>query len=323
MRLLLTQVATDRFGDRVRALVPDVVLLRMQDDGTVLGPDGPVARDDVRADVAWGTADLFVAGHPVRRYFGTVAHSETVRWFQSPGAGTDDPMFAALLARGVRVTTAHSNSIPIAEYVVRAVLDHFQAASEWRAAQAEAVWRTHEWREVLGSTWLVLGLGAIGEEVATRARALGATAIGVRRSPTGDEPVDEMVRPAEVVGVLPRADVVVLCTPLTPTTAGMVDDAFLGAMRSGSLLVNIGRGALVDHDALRRALDRGTPAGAVLDVVEPEPLPHDSWLWHHPRVVLTPHNSAGGHGRFGRAADLFLDNLARWLAGETLLNEVT
>ena len=321
MQLLLTQVAADRFVERVRAVAPDAVLLRMQDDGTILGPDGPVARDDAGPEVAWGTADLFADGHPLGAFFGLLAHRDSVRWFQSPGAGTDHPVFALLAERGVRITTAHVNSIPIAEYVVRAVLDHLQRAGQWRAAQAASEWRSHEFREVFGTTWLVIGLGSIGREVAVRARAFGATVLGSRRSPQGDEPVDGIVAPDDVPGAVGRADVVVVCVPATSRTVGLVDDAFLEAMRPGSVLVNVGRGTLVDQDALHRALDRGVPEVALLDVVEPEPLPATSWLWSHPRVVLTPHNSAGGDGRFGRMADLFTDNLRRWRDGEPLRNE--
>ena len=205
--------------------------------------------------------------------------------------------------------------------MLRAVLDHLQGAGQWRAAQAEAQWRPHEFREVHGTTWLVVGLGSIGREVAVRARAFGATVLGSRRSPVGDEPVDELVPPDAVPAALARADVVVACVPATSQTAGLVDDAFLGAMRPGSVLVNVGRGSLVDQDALHRALDRGVPEVALLDVVDPEPLPPGSWLWSHPRVVLTPHNSAGGDGRFGRMADLFTDNLRRWREGAPLRNE--
>ena len=321
MQLLLTRVAAERFGERVRAVDPDVTFLRMQDDGTLLGPDGAVNRDDARPDVAWGTADLFADGHPLGPFFGLLAHRESIRWFQSPGAGTDHPVFALLAGRGVRITTAHVNSIPIAEYVLRAVLDHLQGAGQWRAAQAAAEWRPHEFREVHGTTWLVVGLGSIGREVAVRARAFGATVLGSRRSPVGDEPVDELVPPDAVPAALARADVVVVSVPATSQTVGLVDDAFLGALRPGSVLVNVGRGSLVDQEALRRALDRGVPEVALLDVVDPEPLPPGSWLWSHPRVVLTPHNSAGGDGRFGRMADLFTDNLRRWREGAPLRNE--
>ncbi|HEY1117681.1 MAG TPA: NAD(P)-dependent oxidoreductase [Acidimicrobiales bacterium] len=176
---------------------------------------------------------------------------------------------------------------------------------------------------VHGSRWLVVGLGAIGSAVSVRARAFGAHVTGVRRSPTGDEPVDEMIGPHDVLDAVATADVVVLCTPATRHTVGMVDAAFLGSMGPQSILVNVGRGQLLDQVALRRSLDAGRPARAILDVAVDEPPAEDSWLWDHPAVTLTAHTSAGGDGRHARAADVFAANLSRFVADEPLADEVT
>jgi len=167
-----------------------------------------------------------------------------------------------------------------------------------------------------------VGVGAIGGAVAERARAFGTTVLGVRCSPDGTEPVDELHPPEALPDLLPRADVVVLSLPATADTTGLVDDAFLAAMRPDAVLVNVARGAIVDEAALLRALDAGRPDFAVLDVVGTEPLPADSPLWAHEKVVVTPHSSSGGDGRFARGADLFAENLRRYTAGEPLLHEV-
>ena len=176
---------------------------------------------------------------------------------------------------------------------------------------------------MLGTVWLVIGLGTIGAEVAARARAFGAQVIGVRRTPQGGEPVDELVASGQVEEVLSRADVVVLALPATHDTFGMVDEQFLAHMRPGSVLVNVARGSLVDEGALLVALDRGVPEAALLDVTATEPLPPESPLWTHPRVVLTPHTSALGEGRHARAEGIFLANLRCYLADEPLVNVVT
>jgi phosphoglycerate dehydrogenase-like enzyme len=318
MRVLLTAKAHQRFGDRLPA---DVEPMVMAADGTL---PGGTPWEEADVEVAWPTADLFEPEAPLRPFFAFLLQSTTLRWIQSPAAGVDAPVFAELVKRGIRLTTSHVTDIPISEYVLRSVLDHYQRPGEWAASSAERAWRRHDFREVHGTTWLVVGLGSIGGATAVRARAFGATVIGVRRSPTGDEPVDRMVTPAEVPGVLGEADVVVLAAPSTPDTRHLVDDAFLAAMKPGSLLVNIARGALVDEEALVRALDAGTTIeAAVLDVTATEPLPPDSKLWDHPRITITPHDAAGGTGRFARAADLFLDNLERYRAGEPLRHEVT
>ena len=249
----------------------------------------------------------------------------SLAWDQrgKPMAGIDHPVYGRLLERGIRLSVSHINSVPIAEYVLGMVLGHQLRVDEWRVAQAAREWRHHEFREVIGSTWLVVGLGAIGSEVARRAQAFDATVIGVRRKPRGDEPVDEMLHPDDVVAALPRADVVVIAAPATPDTVHLVDARFLAAMRERSVLVNVARGSLVDEDALLAALDRGVPEVAILDVFESEPLPRESPLWAHPRAVVTPHSSSGGLGRHARNIDMYLANLARYRGGEALLWEVT
>jgi phosphoglycerate dehydrogenase-like enzyme len=318
--VLVTETAARRFADR---LDDGVTLLRMQADGTVLRDGEPVEWDDAAPEVAWASADLFDEGAPLRPFFGfLVRRAEAIRWLQSSAAGVDAPVFADLVGAGVRLTTSHVTDIPIAEYVLRAVLEHFQQAHQWRANQEQRGWERHDFREVAGSTWLVVGLGAIGTAVATRAAAFGATVLGVRRRPDGDEPVAEVLTPDALLDAVPRADVVVLSAPATADTTHLVDAAFLERMKEGSVLVNIARGALVDEAALLAALDAGRPGAALLDVTATEPLPGDSPLWAHPRVTLTPHNAAGGTGRLGRAADLFADNLRRYRAGEALRHEV-
>ena len=293
----------------------------MRADGMLAGA---TTWEDAAAEVAWPTADLFEPDAPLRPFFAFLLQSTTLQWIQSPAAGVDAPVFAQLVRKGIRLTTSHVTDIPISEYVLRAVLDHYQRPEEWQASSGERAWRRHDFREVHGTTWLVVGLGSIGSATAVRARAFGAHVIGVRRSPTGAEPVDRMIRPDGVLGAVGAADVVVLAAPASAETRHLVDAAFLAAMKPGSLLVNIARGALVDEAALVAALDRGTTIeAAVLDVTATEPLPTDSPLWEHPAITITPHDAAGGTGRFARAADLFLENLRRYEAGEPLLHEVT
>lgn len=324
VELMLTEVAWQTDEERLRAAAPGVRWLRMQADGSVLDDAGvPVPWDEASPGVVWGTADLFDEGGPLRPFFGLVARAEALQWFASPAAGFDNPAFGELLRRGVRLTNSHVGDVPIAEYVLRAVLDHVQQAERWRVDQRAARWQVHPRHgEVLGSTWLVYGVGSIGSAVARLAGALGAHVIGVRRSPTGAEPVEEMIAPAAAPDHLGRADVVVLAAPSTPATRGLADATFLAAMRPGALLVNIARGDLVDEAALLAALDLGRPGAAVLDVASTEPLPADSPLWRHPQVTVTPHASGRSTGRLARGVDDFLENLRRWQAGEPLVNEV-
>ncbi len=322
MLVLLTSVARHSFGDDLHR--PGVEWLTLQLDGTLTDESGaPVADEEARPEVAWGTSDLFRAGAPLGRFFGLLPRLASLRWFASPAAGFDSPVFAELARGGVRITNAHVNSLPIAEFVLRAVLDEFQGAGQWRRQGEERAWAVHDWREVAGTTWLIVGLGGIGTAVAVRARAFGARVVGCRRTPSPDDPTDLTVTPDRLAGQIGRADVVVLAAPATPETTDLVDASFLAAMRPGSVLVNVARGSLVDEDALLAALDTGRPAAAVLDVFRTEPLPPDHPFWSHPSVRVTPHNAAGGVGRLRRQAELFADNLDRYLAGRPLRHEVT
>lgn len=300
----------------------------MDHDGTIRDGDAEVAWDDAHPEVAFGSTDLFDRADGdddavLRRFFGHVVRNDALRWFHVAAAGVDAPVFGALLDRGVRLTTSHHTATPISEYVLAQVLRARLPLDDMEADRRARRWAHREWDEVASSRWLVLGLGAIGAAVATRARAFGAEVTGVRRTPRGDEPVDRIVPIDAVPDVIGDHDVVVSALPSTASTSGLFDAELLARLRPGSTLVNVGRGSLIDEDALRRSLDDGRPGTAVLDVTATEPLPEDHWLWDHPAVVLTSHTSAGGRQRVARAAGAFAANLARWEAGEPLLDEVT
>jgi phosphoglycerate dehydrogenase-like enzyme len=208
----------------------------------------------------------------------------------------------------------------MADYVLWGVLDAFQKGLDWRADQLAHVWKPRPFREINGSNWLIVGFGAIGQAVATRARAFGATITGVRRDQSPHPLADRIAAQADLPALAPEADVVVLCLPLGAATRHLADAALFAAMKPGSVLVNVGRGGLVDESALLAALDAGAPAHAVLDVFQTEPLPADSPFWDHPRVRLTPHSSGITGAQNRRNAELFLDNLERFVAGQPLLN---
>jgi phosphoglycerate dehydrogenase-like enzyme len=166
------------------------------------------------------------------------------------------------------------------------------------------------------------GFGNIGHEIARRIKPFGVHLTVVRRSPAADgDLADKVITLADMARELPQTDVVVLACALNDETRGMCDDAFFRAMKPGAILINIGRGGLVNEDALKAGLDRDQPAHAVLDVFQTEPLPAESWLWDHPKVRVSAHTSNSGDGNLGRGDDLFLENLRRYLAKEPLLNE--
>jgi phosphoglycerate dehydrogenase-like enzyme len=174
-----------------------------------------------------------------------------------------------------------------------------------------------------GKTMLVVGLGGIGREVAERARGFGMKVIATRRS-SAPAPawVEEIGKPEELLRLLPRADVVVICVPLTKETENLFDERAFRAMKRGSFLINVARGRIVDHQALVRALQDRRLAGAGLDVTHPEPLPRESPLWAMANVVITPHVAGRAEITDERAWALLRENLRRFAAGEPLLNVV-
>jgi glyoxylate/hydroxypyruvate reductase len=295
--------------------------LLVDEAGRVTLAGSAVAADEARPDAAWANAELFESP-AARDFMVALLKAPALQWVQSAAAGFDHPIFAQLVRKGVRLTTSHGQAVGMADYVLAGVLDHFQRGLERRAAQAERVWRRLAFREVAGSVWLMVGFGAVGQAVAQRARSFGARTIGVRRDPAAHPLADSIAPVEQLRDHLPGADVVVLCLPLGAATRHLANAAFFRAMKEGSVLANVGRGALVDETALLAALDRGAPAHAILDVFETEPLPPDSRLWTHPKVAVTAHASGITGGQSVRNQALFLDNLGRFLAGGPLLHEV-
>jgi phosphoglycerate dehydrogenase-like enzyme len=303
-----------RFGEAVEPLVVD------REGKITLGGEA-VTPEEAQPEIAWFSGDLYqqkAAGPFVQ----AMLASESLKWFHSAAAGFDHPMFQRVAGKGIRFSTSHGQAVGMADYVVAGVLDVFQRGPERRAAQARKEWKGFTFREVLDTTWLVIGFGAIGQGVGARAKGFGARVIGVRRNQAANPAADLIIHLPGVPTHLPEADVVVLCAPLNAETRHLADEAFFAEMKAGSVVVNVGRGALIDEAALLEALDKGIPAHAVLDVFETEPLPADSPLWDHPRVSLTAHHSGVTGHQDDRNRDLFLDNLARYLGGRPLLHEI-
>jgi len=321
MLVMISERVHRDHGRRLSSVVPDATWLRLQDDGTLRFGDEHVEPAAVAPEVAFISNDVFYG--PVKACFALLEGWPSLQWVQSAAAGTEAPLYRTLVGRGCRITRAHVTAVPIAEYVLRSVLTHYQQPQRLAEQQRAHLWKHQPFREVWRTDWLVVGLGSIGGEVATRARAFGAHVVGVRRTPRGDEPVDVVCTPAELLDRAPDADVVVLAAAGGDETRGMIGSAFFERMKPGSIFVNVARGYMVDEPAMLAALGRGVPEVAILDVFATEPLPDDSPFWDHPRVVMSPHSSGGGNGRVQRAVDVFVENLARWPHADPLVHEIT
>ncbi len=174
---------------------------------------------------------------------------------------------------------------------------------------------------LVGRTVGLVGVGSIGEEVAVRLRPFGVRIVAARRSaqPVAIEGVELL---SSLDGVLAEAEHLVVAAPLTASTYHLLDRAAFARLRRGVHIINIARGAIIDHDALLAAIDNGTVARASLDVTDPEPLPDDHPLRRRPEVFLTPHVSWSGPGTVDRVLGLFSANLERWQRGQPLLGPV-
>jgi phosphoglycerate dehydrogenase-like enzyme len=286
--------------------------------------------------VAWAGPDGIVEGDPTTAlaYFRwwtsrpvleqILALAPEVRWVHTPSAGVEHLLIPAILEREITLTnSAGVHAIPIAEFVFGFMLAKAKKLATYRAAQAEARWaRDLQLEELYGATLLILGIGGIGQAIAERASAFGMRILGSRRTPRPLAGVEQVVGEDGWRALVPEADYLVVATPLTPTTQGMIDSAVFAAMKPSAYLINIARGAVIDEPALLQALHGGRIAGAALDTFEEEPLPAESPLWHAPGVTITPHATSNSPRMRLRQIDLFLENLARFRKGEALMNVV-
>ncbi len=304
---------------RVGAEMTGADCVVMDEAGAITLNGETLTPETAALDAAWINFDVF--GSPASRaFFGAIMTSPTIRWAHTAAAGLDHPMFAKLVEKGVTLSTTHVQSLGIAEFVIWGVLDALQRGPEQRKRQAERRWDRLRNREVAQTTWLIVGFGAIGQDVAKRARAFGARIVGVRRSAGSHPLADTMI--SDWRQGLADADVIVLSLPLSPATKNMADASAFAAMKPGSILVNVARGGLVNEPDLLAALDQGRPQHAVLDVFVQEPLPADSPFWTHPNVMLSPHDSPSTEGYARRADEWFLGNLQLFLAGKPVRDVV-
>ena len=319
MRLILHEPALRRVRPALEAFASQLQLVVVDREGAIACDGEVLDTDSAQPEAGWASNDGFRGGGAGRALFVSLLKSRRLGWVQTGAAGLDDPVWAQLADKGAVLTTGHGQAISIAEYVLANVLAHYQRIAERRSEQQARRWTRLPFREIAGKVWLVVGFGAIGQAVAERAKAFGAHIVAVRRSGAAHPAADRVASLSELAELLPHADVVVLAAPLNAATRGLADSAFFAATKPGSVLVNVGRGALVDEAALLAALAKGVPEYAVLDVFQTEPLARDSPFWDHPRVTVTAHASAFGDGQAARNDAIFLENLSRRLAGDALL----
>jgi phosphoglycerate dehydrogenase-like enzyme len=282
--------------------------------------------DMLPAEIA--DTDIFV-GYSIRPE--QFAMARQLKWIHSTATGIGQLMFPALRESGVTVTNARGvHSVPVAEHVMSLVLAMARRLPDAVGFQLQSHWGQQEiWganvppRELHGSVLLLIGFGAIGQEVARRAEAFGMTIHAVTRSGHGDTTLaKKLFAQEQLVEALREADFVILAAPETPKTTHMIGPHELAAMKHTAYLVNVARGTLIDEPALMEALAREIIAGAALDVTEREPLPPESPLWQVKNLLITPHVAGVTEHLWERQGALLAENLERWFTGRELLNQV-
>ncbi len=278
-------------------------------------------RDDVsEAQVLFRGGGMMPRG--LRRLLPQMPH---LRWIHTMGAGVDGDLTPEVVQSDVLLSrTRGLHCIPVSEWVLMQILAVSKRLPELVLAQER-----HEWKKVevpvslVGRTIGIVGYGEIGHCVNARARGFGFRVIGTRRHPRPTPELDAVYPADQLDRLLAEADYVVVLTPLTAETRGLIGAAQLRQMKPTAWLINVARGEVVDEAALIEALRGGRIAGAALDVFAQEPLPPDSPLWSLPNVLITPHSGGVSFPRFHQEIMAqFVDNLGRYVRGEPLANLV-
>lgn len=275
--------------------------------------------------------DLNTVTEPLSVLFGNPSVHEVLRmpelkWLQTASAGVDSLLLAdqpfpehVILTSGSGVYGAAGG-----EHVLGMMLYFARGFGFYFGNQRRGTWvrDVSHARLLKGRTLVIVGLGDVGRHIADRAKAFDMTIYAVKRTPGTYDGVKQVLTTDQLDEVLPLADHVAIALPLTRETRGLFDERRLSLMPRGSYLYNIGRGAVVDEDALIAALESGHLAGAGLDVFEEEPLPEGHPLWSMENVLITPHIGADTPWDNDVAAEIFMDNLERFVQGAPLRNVV-
>jgi phosphoglycerate dehydrogenase-like enzyme len=307
---------------RPQPLMPQTIRARWPEMRVVHLPD----YDELPAELP--DTDIFV-GYSLRAE--QLQHAKKLKWIHSTAAGVAQLMYPELRDSGIVVTNPSGIfSPPMAEHTMGLLLalarnfpdsTRHQDRSHWGQ---QDIWdKPQRLTELGGQVLLIVGFGSIGRELAKRARAFDMRVWGVTRSGAGGTAHAEKIVPAsQLEEVLPLADYVVIAAPETTETRHLMGAAQIARMKPGARLINIGRGSLLDEAALILALEKGSLAGAALDVTSIEPLPPESPLWKAPNLFITPHTSAVSDRLWQRETALLMELLGRWFDGREMFNQI-
>jgi len=312
--LLISDNVWGRHADAIRAISPEITPIIYE--GNEILPDEIIST----INTVFYSSDLWPDRS--RGFVLSIMKAASVKWMHTFSAGVDSPFFVQLMERGIRLTNSSgATASPIAQTTVLYMLALSRNVRAWFQHQEKHEWARHEFAELDGARLAVIGMGPIGIEIARLGVALNMNVEAIRRTPTGNEPCPTFSFD-QLHSVLARADWVAVALPLTDNTRQIFNAETFAIMKPGTCFINVGRGELVDEESLVATLQSGHLAGAALDVFATEPLPTNSPLWDMDNVIITPHSSSASAQSGLRSEDIFLKNLARYVAGEPMLNEV-
>ena len=261
--------------------------------------------------------------------FGSIDRDEfklldNLEWIQVPSAGVDDQLFPELIESDVTLTTTSGiHRVPMSEISITMMLMFAKKLNEFMHSQTRNEWNKRTPDELEGTYAGILGLGSVGMETAWKAYGLGMKVVGLKKSRINRPSyIEEILGPKDLDYFLEKADYMVITLPLTDETKYMIGERELKLLGNDSYLINVGRGAIVDNEALLEGLQKNWIAGAGLDVFKEEPLPEESKLWDLENVIITPHIAGDNPHYEDRATEIFCKNLKKFLHGTELVNKV-
>lgn len=246
--------------------------------------------------------------------------AKQLKWIHVMSAGIEKMPFDIIDKRNILLSNARGiHKIPMAEYTISMLLNHYRRYDTFKKQQGNQVWnQTVRTREMRDSTLMVIGAGAIGEEVARLAKAFGMKTIAISSSGGERDHFDESYKQEAILEVLPKADFIVSILPSIEGTRPFYKTEHFSAMKDSTVFLNIGRGDVVEDDVLIEALNSRTIEHAILDVFNEEPLPHGHPFWKHDKITLTPHISGKSTKYADRAIEQFEENLSQFMKNQEL-----
>lgn len=326
--ILLSATAAERHGAAIRAAAPHARLIPVPAEGPLPDPGDAAIAFSTRDLIERGTRDR--PAPEIQRFAGLVREAPGMRWVHIHAAGADSRMFRSMAERpGVALTTsAGASAHAVAQSAMAGLLALTRLFPRIGEAQRRHAWEPLYLRQlphdIRRQHVVVVGTGPIGQEFGHYARGMRMRVTGIRRDPAAGVPegCDAVAGFEDLDALLPTADWLVLACPLTDQTRDLVNARTLALLPRGAGFVNVARGQCVVEPDLLAALESGHLCGAFLDVFQHEPLAPESPFWEMPNVILCPHSAAAVEGLPEAVAEIFCENLRRWVKGEPLRNLV-